>query len=109
MPRGNEWQLIVAGARQVHLTAIHPRVFAIASAPADISTATIYHDEFGSLSSNSEWVPREMFKRAMHDLHPDVANLDSRYEFATGPKLPEGQHYDVIINLHQLRQFYVNN
>jgi hypothetical protein len=85
------------------------RIFAIASAPADISTATIYHDEFGSLSSNSEWVPREMFKRAMHDLHPEIANLDSRYEFATGPKLPEGEQYDVIIDLHRLRQFYVNN
>jgi hypothetical protein len=109
VPQGNEWHLIMAGARQVHLTGIRPRIFAIASTPSDISTATIYHDEFGSLSSNSEWVPREMFKRAMHDLHPDIANLDSRYEFATGPKLPEGQRYDVIINLHQLRQFYVNN
>ena len=109
VPQGNEWNLIMAGARQVHLTAIRPRIFVIASTPADISTATIYHDEFGSLSSNSEWVPREMFKRAMHDLHPGIADLDSRYDFATGPKLPEGQHYDVIINLHQLRQFYVNN
>ena len=109
VPQGNEWQLIVAGAKQAHLTGIRPRIFAIASTPSDISTATIYHDEFGSLSSNSEWVPREMFKRAMHDLHPDIANLDSRYDFATGPKLPEGQHYDVIINLHQLRQFYANN
>jgi hypothetical protein len=109
VPQGNEWQLIMAGAKQVHLTSIRPRIFAVASAPADISTATIYHDEFGSLSSNSEWVPREMFKRAMHDLHPDVVNLDSRYEFATGPRLPEGERFDVIINLHQLRQFYVNN
>jgi hypothetical protein len=109
VPQGNEWQLIVAGAKHVRLDASHPRIFAIASAPADISTATIYHDEFGSLSSNSEWVPREMFKRAMHDLHPEIPNLDSRYEFATGPKLPEGQHYDVIIDLHRLRQFYTNN
>jgi hypothetical protein len=109
VPQGNEWQLVMSGAKQVQLTSIRPRIFAIASTPADISTATIYHDEFGSLSSNSEWVPREMFKRAMHDLHPDVANLNSRYEFATGPKLPEGEHYDVIIDLHQLHQFYVNN
>src|SRR6202041_2087169 len=109
VPQGNEWNLIMAGARQVHLTAIRPRVFAIETTPAEISAAAIYHDEFGSLSSNSEWVPREMFKRLMHDLHPDIANLDSGYEFATGPKLPEGQHYAVIINLHQLRQFYVNN
>ena len=109
VPQGNEWQLIVAGAKQVHLDGARPRIFAIASAPADISTATIYHDEFGSLSSNSEWVPREMFKRAMHDLHPDIANLDSRYDFATGPLLPQGQRYDVVINLHRLQEFYVNN
>ena len=109
VPQGNEWQLIVAGAKHVRLDGARPRIFAIASSPADISTATIYHDEFGSLSSNSEWVPREMFKRAMHDLHPEIANLDSRYDFATGPELPEGQRYDVIIDMHRLRQFYVNN
>ena len=109
VPQGNEWQLIVAGAKQVRLDGARPRIFAIASATADISTATIYHDEFGSLSSNSEWVPREMFKRAMHDLHPDIANLDSRYDFATGPLLPQGQRYDVVINLHRLQEFYVNN
>jgi hypothetical protein len=109
VPQGNEWQLIVAGAKHVRLDATRPRIFAIASTPADVSTATIYHDEFGSLSSNSEWVPKEMFKRAMHDLHPEIANLDARYDFATGPKLPSGQRYDVIIDLHRLRQFYSDN
>src|SRR6202034_3259495 len=114
VPQGNEWQLIMAGAKEVHLDRVQlnntrPRIFAIASTAADISTATIYHDEFGSLSSNSEWVPREMFKRAMHDLHPDIANSDSRYDFATGPLLPQGQRYDVIIDLHRLHQFYTDN
>jgi hypothetical protein len=109
VPQGNEWQLIMAGAKHVHLEGAHPRIFAIASTPADISTATIYHDEFGSLSSNSEWVPREMFKRAMHDLHPEIANLDARYDFASGPKLPVDQRFDVIVDLHRLRQFYTDN
>ena len=110
VPQGNEWQLILDGARHVRLDApARPRVFVIASSPKDISTATIYHDEFGSLSSNSEWVPKEMFKRAMHDLHPDVPNLESRYEFAEGYKLPSGQHYDVIIDMHRLRRFYADN
>jgi hypothetical protein len=114
VPQGNEWQLIVDGAKKVRLAQrpgdMHvPRIFAIASSPADISTATIYHDEFGSLSSNSEWVPREMFKRAIHDLHPDVTNLAARYDFATGPRLPVGQRYDVIIDLHRLRRFYTDN
>jgi hypothetical protein len=109
VPQGNEWQLIMDGAKRVHLDGPRPRIFAIASTPADISTATIYHDEFGSLSSNSEWVPKEMFKRAMHDLHPGIANLDARYEFSSGPKLPPDQRFDVIINLHRLHQFYINN
>ena len=110
VPQGNEWQLIVAGAKHVRLERnTRPRIFAIASTPADISTATIYHDEFGSLSSNSEWVPKEMFKRAMHDLHPEIANIDARYDFATGPKLPANQRYDVIIDMHRLRKFYINN
>jgi hypothetical protein len=110
VPQGNEWQLIMEGAKRVHLDGpTRPRIFAVASSPADISTATIYHDEFGSLSSNSEWVPKEMFKRAMHDLYPDVANLESRYEFSEGYKLPLDRPYDVIINLHRLRHFYTDN
>jgi RecA-family ATPase len=109
VPQGNEWQLIMTGARHVHLDGSRPRIFAVKSTPADISTATIYHDEFGSLSSNSEWVPKEMFKRAMHDLHPEIANIDARYDFFSGPKLPADQRYDVIIDLHRLRQFYTDN
>jgi hypothetical protein len=114
VPQGNEWQLIINGAKQVHLNTAHPEaskpsIFAIASSQSDISTATIYHDEFGSISSNSEWVPREMFKQAMHDLHPQVTDLESRYEFASGPRLPPDQHYDVVIDMHRLRQYYLNN
>ncbi len=92
------------------MNGVRPRVFNWVPAAHHFSTATIYHDEFGSLSSNSEWVPREMFKRAMHDLHANIANLDSRYDFATGTgACPAGQRYDVVINCTDLRRFYVNN
>ena len=107
--QGNEWKLIRDGAEQVSLGAHKPRIFAVASTQSDRSTESIYHDEFGSLSTNSEWVPKEMFKRAMHDLKPGMANLEARYDFAEGPKLPAGQHYDVIIDLHRLRRFYTDN
>ncbi len=50
-----------------------------------------------------------MFKRAMHDLHPEIPNLESRYDFASGTRLPVDQRYDVIIDLHKLRQFYLDN
>jgi hypothetical protein len=107
--QGNEWDLIVDGAEHVKLGERKPRIFAVASTPADRSSESIYDDEFGSLSSNSEWVPKEMFERAMHDLRPHVQNLEARYDFATGPMLPAGQHFDVIIDLHRLRRFYTDN
>ena len=113
VPQGNEWQLIVAGAKHVRLERnTRPRIFAIASTPADISTATIYHDEFGSLSSNSEWVPREMFKRAMHDLHPEIRNIDARYDFADRPDIAgesafrrDHRHAPPAAVLHQQLKF----
>jgi hypothetical protein len=109
VPQGHEWQLILDGAKQVRLKPPkRPSIFAIASSPADLSTASIYHDEFGSLSSNSEWVPKEMFKRAMHDLHPDIPDVETRYQFATGTKLPSDRHFDVVIDLHRLRRFYLD-
>ena len=109
VPQGNEWQLINEGAARVRLEGDRPRIFAIEPTPADISTDTIYHDEFGSLSSNSDWVPKEMFKRAMHDLHPGVPNLDQRYEFSFGLQPPAGRQFDVIIDLRKLRTFHTDN
>jgi Glucosyl transferase GtrII len=107
--QGNEWNLIVEGAAHVNLREHKARIFAVTPTPADRSTESIYHDEFGSLSSNSEWVPKEMFKRAMHDLRPNIQNLEARYDFATGARIPAGQSFDVIIDLHHLRRFYTDN
>jgi hypothetical protein len=110
VPQGNEWQLVVEGAKRVRLGAdSRPHVFEITPSTADLSTSTIYHDEFGSLSSNSDWVPKEMFKRAMHDLHPGIANLNSRYVFASGAALPAGARYDVVIDMRRLRELYADN
>jgi len=86
------------------LNGVRPRVFAIASAPSDISTATIYHDEFGSLSSNSEWC-RAKCSSGRCMTCTQCAQSGFALRLATGPVLPAGQRYDVIIDLHRLRRF----
>jgi hypothetical protein len=45
----------------------------------------------------------------MHDLHPEISGVDARFDFAEGPLLPAGQHYDVVIDLHKLAHFYTAN
>ena len=109
VPQGNEWGLVLDGAKKVRLEEGRPDIFLIEPTPNDISTATIYHDEFGSLSTNSDWVPKEMFKRAMHDLHPQVPGLDQRYRFASGPRLPATGRFDVVIDLRELRSLRTEN
>ncbi len=83
VPQGNEWELILQGAKQrapePHGEAAHLRD-RLRALPI-YRPPSIYHDEFGSLSSNSEWVPKEMFKRAMHDLHPEIANINTALRF----------------------------
>ena len=55
-----------------------------------------------------------MFKRAIHDLHPEIPNIDSRYDFTVGYQLgtyvlPVGQHYDVVIDMRRLRPVHTDN
>ncbi len=109
VPQGNEWALVLDGAKKVRLETGRPSIFLIEPTPDDISTTTIYHDEFGSLSTNSDWVPKEMFKRAMHDLHPQVPRLDQRYRFASGPRLPEAGRFDLVIDLRELGNLRTEN
>jgi hypothetical protein len=46
------------------------KVYAITPTLADRSTERVYADEFGSLSTDSDWVPKEMFKAALHERFP---------------------------------------
>lgn len=102
-PQGNEWRLILAGARKIDADRDGTRVHVLIPSLADRSTGLFYHDEFGSLSSNSEWVPKEMFKRAMHDLHPHDEDIESAYVFSCGPALPPAG-CQVLIDMRDLRR-----
>lgn len=104
VPQGNEWRLIEEGAEQVRLDERKPRIFVIEPSEADASTLSSYNDEFGSLSSNSDWTPKEMFRQAMHGLHPGIGHIEKRYEFASGMALPQGQSFDEVIDLRRLRK-----
>ena len=70
--------------------AAHPRVFA---------------DEFGSLSTDSDWVPKEMLKLIMHARYPEMSNVTRQYTVQTGWDLPTQGGYDVVIDLRHLRDF----
>ncbi len=109
-PQGREFALIEKGAATIALRSDRvAKVFVITPTGFDRSTDLSYLDEFGSLSSDSDWVPGEMLAHAMHALHPNVPDLRSRYMAMSGRKLPTDMTFDHVIDLRRLREFRLGN
>jgi len=100
-------QMIMAGGREARPT-FTARFRSLALDAFDFLSFLVFlshllvfsrHAVFFSCShSNSEWVPREMFKRAMHDLHPESRNLATlANDFSSFPRGPVDQRFNVII------------
>ncbi len=101
-PQATELKLLEAGAARID-PAQHPRVFVLTPKPEDHVAPQVYSDEFGSLSTDSDWVPKEMLKLIMHERFPAMPEVNERYTFASGRELPDNARFDVVIDLRQLR------
>ncbi|MEO7414787.1 MAG: hypothetical protein ABIZ81_15680 [Opitutaceae bacterium] len=101
LPQSYELSLIEEGARQVDPSR-HTKVFVIIPTLADAPARVRIGDEFGSLATNSDWVPKEMFGVAMKGI---FGERRVSYAFESGPNLPKGVRYDVVIDMRRLREF----
>jgi hypothetical protein len=104
VPQGHEWELVRDSAARLNVGA-GSKVYAITPTLADRSTERIYADEFGSLSTDSDWVPKEMFKAALHERFPEKLPQDFRYSFASGRKEPERSAQDLVLDLRDLKRW----
>lgn len=102
-PQGHEWDLVKGAALQANFS--KPlKIFFITPTLEHRSTERVYADEFGSLSSDSDWVPKEMFKAALHERFGGSLPKGSTYTFASGRELPADQTFDLVIDLRKLKQ-----
>ena len=75
----------------------------VTPAVADRSTARIYRDEFGSVSSQTEVTAQEMFKAAVRLRFPAKLPAGSSYTVASGRKPPESGAFDLVIDMRKLK------
>ena len=68
-PQGREWSLVRDAVRTLRLGA-DTTVYIVTPTLDHRSTQRVFSDEFGSLSSDSDWVPAEMFKAALRERFP---------------------------------------
>jgi hypothetical protein len=104
-PQTREWHLVRSAVLQARLSDT-TRIYVIESAVTDRSTARVYSDEFGSLSSNSYWVPRDMVKAALRERFPAGLPNGRRIDIVVqGKKPPVDGAADIVINMRQMRQW----
>lgn len=102
-PQGHEWDIMRTAVLRANFS--KPiKVYVITPTLEDRSTERVHRDEFGSLSSDSDWVPKEMFKAALHERYPDKLPKGGSVTFASGREEPAADAYDLVIDMRKLKQ-----
>lgn len=102
-PQAHEWNLVKNVVLQGNFTK-PVKVFFVTPTIEHRSTERVYGDEFGSLSSDSDWVPLEMFRAALHERFGGKLPKGGSYTFATGRELPADQTFDLVIDMRKLQR-----
>jgi hypothetical protein len=104
LPQALELRLLEEGAQAID-PAKHPRVFILKPGLRDVPAALRWGDEFGSLSMDSDWTPKEALKHIMRARFPEMPDVNDRYVYASGIVLPKGARPDVVIDLRRISEF----
>ena len=100
LPQQEELALMEEGAKKLALLD-RATVFIIRPTIDHTCAPQRYSDEFGTLSTDSDWAPKEMLKLLLNGRVPD---LSKRYTFICGRSLPAGRSFPVVIDMRRLKQ-----
>ncbi len=108
-PQGREWAIVRDAVMHMPLHGRRPTdVYVLRPTIEDRSTRQIFADEFGSLSSNSDWATVEMFKTALRARFPQGLPEGASYTFASGLYVPHPEVYDFVIDMRRLREHRID-
>jgi hypothetical protein len=102
-PQGHEWDIVQSSLLRANFNK-PTTVYFITPTLEERSTAQVYGDEFGSLSSASPSVPKDMVKAALHERFGPKLPKGGSYTFTAGRDVPAPQAYDVVVDMRRLKQ-----
>ena len=102
-PQSLECQLVEQESQKLDRTR-DQKVYVITPTPALAPARLLSTDEFGSLSTDSDWVPKEIMKLYFYQKYPEQPPCRSLDHMVSGEKPPPPGVYDVVIDLRGLRQ-----
>lgn len=101
-PQGNEWELMRGAVLRADFTK-QVRVHIITPGQDDRSTDRVYGDEYGSISSESEAIAKDMFKAALKTRFGDKLPKGGSYVLTTSTIEPAPTIYDLLIDMRKLK------
>jgi hypothetical protein len=100
-PQGLEWEMVLTPVMRATFKG-PTKVYIITPTIQDRSTDRIFSDEFGSLSSDSDWVAREMFHAAIRERYQGKQPKGFSYTVTLGRTEPEPKTYNLVIDMRKL-------
>jgi hypothetical protein len=97
-PQGREWTRMKSAVAHAHFEAA-TRVYVIEPTQAHRLSELIHYDEFGSLTSASDWAPKEMFLQALRVRFPEGLPGGHEVSYAQGREPPAPGRFDVVIDM----------
>jgi hypothetical protein len=102
-PQSLEWTAMREAAERVPVD-VNTSVYIITPLLSERSTVRLFSDEFGSLSSDSDWVPKEMFKTAMRERLPEGLPPECSFTLTAGHDVPDAAaDFDAVIDLRRFK------
>jgi hypothetical protein len=102
--QGWEWKIVRNAALQMPLTS-HTRVYMIRPEIGDRATRRTFADEFGTLSSDTDWCAYEMLKSALRRRFPAGLPAGLGYTFRSGTDAPRPGTFDLVIDMRTLEKY----
>jgi hypothetical protein len=106
-PQGREWQIVREAVAAMPLVP-GTKVFMVQTTVADRATRRTFADEFGSLSSDTDWAVTEMFKCALRRRFPSGPPAGFRYTLDAGTNAPRAGLFDLVIDMRTLARYRVD-
>lgn len=103
-PQAREWSIVREAVLKARYTE-HTRFYFVEPSMEDRSTDLVHADEFGSLSSISEGMAKEMFKAGLRLRFPKGVPKGYKIDFAQGKEVPAEDSYDVLIDMRALKRW----
>ena len=103
-PQGREWQMVLDAVLPMKLKP-ETKVYMVQTTIEHRSTERTFADEFGSLSSDTDWAATEMFKCALRRRFPSGLPAGFTYTLDAGLNAPRHGKFDLVIDMRKLQRY----